>query len=636
MTTKQDLAALTFDLNPSAMVLSRLDGEVLEVNNSFQTILGYSKNEIVGRNTEQLGLFTDPQEWLRLVLLGKSRGRLHEIEVELRTKTGGSVWVLGAAGLVDYQGQQCLLTSFLEISRRKNLETDLLESRELFHVAFELSPSMMSIVRESDLKYLSVNQSFERGLGYTRNETVGHTSAELGMLVDDANRQKVLETVRTNGAYNDFEVQVRARSGAILDLWGSADTMTLNGQRCILALFFDITERKRAQLAWQHTQETRHHQAEGQAALLATLVEASDDAIIGKALDSTVVSWNRGAEQIFGYTAEEMVGQLITELVPEDRIDEEAYILGKIKAGHVVSRYETVRRHKGGHLLDVSLTVSPIRDHDGFVVGASKVARDITEHKRAENEILRFNQTLELKVAERTSELQIANEKLEAFAYAASHDLKAPLRVINNTTKWLEEDLEKHLTPDTRETMTQLRRRVGRMEKLLDDLLAYSKVGRVLDKDDLEIVTGDHLMTNILDMLAPPPHFAVKVDPNFAAIQVPRMPLQQILFNLINNAIKHHDKPQGVIEVTCADSPEFYLFAVKDDGPGIAPQFHERIFKMFETLKPREQVEGSGIGLALVERNVKIFGGRLSLDSAEGRGSVFRIGWPKQQKTPLL
>jgi len=236
------------------------------------------------------------------------------------------------------------------------------------------------------------------------------------------------------------------------------------------------------------------------------------------------------------------------------------------------------------------------------------------------------------KIAKAYQRIEAVNKELEEFAYAASHDLKAPLRVIDNASKWLEEDLAAHLTGENRENMQLLRGRVGRMEKLLDDLLEYSRVGRATDGRYEEVITGDVLMDNILALLSPPVGFTVEVSPGFAAIHVCRMPLQQILMNLISNAIKHHDKKSGRIDVTVADRGTDYAFAVKDDGPGISPQFHDQIFKMFQTLKPRDQVEGSGMGLAMVRKNIEVFGGTIELVSAEGEGSIFRFTWPKQQQ----
>jgi len=236
------------------------------------------------------------------------------------------------------------------------------------------------------------------------------------------------------------------------------------------------------------------------------------------------------------------------------------------------------------------------------------------------------------KVAAAYRRIEAANKELDEFAYIASHDLKAPLRVIDNASRWLEEDLQEQLTDETRDNMKLMRGRVARMEKLLDDLLQYSRIGRKTDERYAELVTGDELMNNILGLLAPPQAFTVKVSPGFHDIKIRRMPLQQILLNLVGNAIKHHDKKRGMIEVTVEDCGSFYAFAVKDDGPGIPQQFHDRLFKMFQTLKPRDQVEGSGMGLAMVRKYVDVYGGTLGLESAEGKGSTFRFTWPKQQE----
>jgi len=225
--------------------------------------------------------------------------------------------------------------------------------------------------------------------------------------------------------------------------------------------------------------------------------------------------------------------------------------------------------------------------------------------------------------------IQAVNKELQEFAYAASHDLKAPLRVIDNASRWLEEDLEGQLQEGTREHMRLLRSRVARMEKLLDDLLQYSRIGRVTDARFTETVSGQELIDDLIAMIAPPDGFEVRTGPGFADIRVCRMPLQHVLMNLIGNAIKHHHKKTGRVEVTVEDSGDLYAFAVKDDGPGIPERFHEQIFEMFQTLKPRDQVEGSGMGLAMVRKYVALYGGTIHLDSKEGQGSTFRFTWPR-------
>jgi signal transduction histidine kinase len=236
------------------------------------------------------------------------------------------------------------------------------------------------------------------------------------------------------------------------------------------------------------------------------------------------------------------------------------------------------------------------------------------------------------KIARAYQKVEAANKELEEFAYAAAHDLKAPLRAIDTVSHWLEEDLQQHLTGENLKNMRVLRGRVVRMERLLDDLLEYSRIGHATDGRYEEMIKGDVLMENVMTLLSPPESFTVNVSPDFARIRVNRMPLQQILMNLINNAIKHHDKEAGRIDVTVEDRGTAIAFAVQDDGPGIPARFQEQVFKMFQTLKPRDQVEGSGMGLAMVRKNVEVFGGTLNLESFEGKGSIFRFTWPKQQK----
>jgi two-component system, LuxR family, sensor kinase FixL len=311
-------------------------------------------------------------------------------------------------------------------------------------------------------------------------------------------------------------------------------------------------------------------------------------------------------------------------LMPEpDHGRHDGYLSRYVSGGeaHIIgtSGREVSGRRKDGSVVPLDLSISAFELEDGRHF--SGIVRDITKKKQAEAETLKYMQALER-----------SNRALDEFAYAASHDLKAPLRVIDNASRWLEEDLVEHLTPETQENMRMLRGRVKRMEKLLDDLLEYSRIGRKTDEHYDERISGDVLINGVLALLPPADNFNVLVEPAFAGIQVNCMPLQQILLNLIGNAIKHHDKQQGCIEVTVDDCGDEYSFAVKDDGPGIAPEFHQRIFKMFQTLKPRDQVEGSGMGLTMVQKHIEVFGGSISLESSEGRGSTFRFTWPKQQR----
>ena len=167
------------------------------------------------------------------------------------------------------------------------------------------------------------------------------------------------------------------------------------------------------------------------------------------------------------------------------------------------------------------------------------------------------------------------------------------------------------------------------MERLLDDLTSYARIGKSQDDRFRETISGDELMTDILLLAAPPDNFTIEWSDAFKQIQVSRMPLEQVLLNLITNAIKHHDKGRGRVSVDVQTDGSEWQISVSDDGPGIGPEYHNRIFKMFETLQSRDVVEGSGLGLSIVQKQIESVGGRIWLDSQPGAGSTFYFTWPK-------
>ncbi len=223
--------------------------------------------------------------------------------------------------------------------------------------------------------------------------------------------------------------------------------------------------------------------------------------------------------------------------------------------------------------------------------------------------------------------LEESNEELSRFAWSVAHDLKSPLRAIDNLSQWIAEDLRDSLNGDSGRNMEMLRKRVRRLEKLLDDILEYSHLEQRITRQDRQ-VDGAALMDQVLSLIHVPEGFNIEVVAEFNAVQVPLIPLQRILCNLIGNAIKHHDRKTGLIRVGAKVNEQDYLISVVDDGPGIAMEYHRKIFDMFQTLKPRDTVEGSGMGLAIVKKILALNGGDISVISS-GRGAEFRFSWPK-------
>jgi PAS domain S-box-containing protein len=343
---------------------------------------------------------------------------------------------------------------------------------------------------------------------------------------------------------------------------------------------------------------------------------------------------NETLARMNGLPAEEHIGKSVAELLPtlSRTMDDLAHRV--LATGEPLINYESSSEVPAypGQERSWLQSLYPLRAGDGRIVGLNAVVQDITDRKRQEAELKVLNETLERRVEERTAELERSNRELDQFAYVASHDLKAPLRGIGQLAAWIIEDAEPLLPEKSKEHLAKLQRRIRRMGNLLDDLLAYSRAGRV--RHALEQVDVTALVRDLVETLSPPAGFDIRIQPEMPVLRTERVALELVLRNLIGNAIKHHDKSEGVIEITAQETEDWIEIAVSDNGPGIAPQYHERIFEMFQTLQPRDRVEGSGMGLAIVKRILEARGGSITLASAEGVGTTFRFTWPKRSDPP--
>ncbi len=263
-------------------------------------------------------------------------------------------------------------------------------------------------------------------------------------------------------------------------------------------------------------------------------------------------------------------------------------------------------------------------------ISISGTLTDITARKEAEitlTERAKELSHLNTLLFAATAQLEKRNQELDQFAYVTSHDLKAPLRAIANLSEWIEEDITDCLTEETRHHLSLLRQRVQRLENLINGLLEYSRIGRL--KLPTESVNVAVFLQEIIDSLAPLDSFTFSIIEEMPTLVTKRLLLQQVFSNLISNAIKHHPRNEGKIEISVQELENYYEFSVKDDGEGIDPAYHQRVFEIFQTLLPRDQKENTGIGLSIVKKIVETQGGTIKLKSNIGEGAIFCFTWPK-------
>jgi PAS domain S-box-containing protein len=347
--------------------------------------------------------------------------------------------------------------------------------------------------------------------------------------------------------------------------------------------------------------------------LLSSIVSSSDDAIVSKTLDGIVTSWNPAAERMFGYTAEEMIGRSIRTIIPADRQSEEDFVLDRVRNGEKVEHFETVRRAKDGHLLNISLTVSPIKTASGLIIGASKIARDITAKLSVEQEKERAVNDLKKALAAR-----------DEFIAIAAHELRNPLNVL--TLMW--SIFERSENPDNAQSMIEKSKaQLARLSSLVDRLLDISRIrtgtfNLYLEEFGLRDLVRD-VANRFIDAEVRSP---ISMELTDITGTWDRLRLDQVVTNLIGNAIKFgQNKP---IELKLSRDGDHALITVRDHGIGISPESAKHVFERFERGEARDDHEGLGLGLWISREIVLAHGGTISIESELGKGATFVVRLP--------
>ena len=583
---------------PDAMVIVGRDGRILFANGQAERLFGYPRDELVGRAVDVLvpARYRAAHPGHRAAFFDAPRARPMGAGVELHAvrKDGSEFPAEISLGPVTTAHGGVVTAAIRDVTSRRKAEAQ-------FRGLLESAPDAMVIVDRAG-RIVLVNSQTEQVFGYARAELIGQPvevlMPERFRAAHPGHRGHYAAGPVVRAMGSDLELWGRRKDGREFPVEISLSPIETDAGTLMSSTIRDVTERNR--IAEARVQ-------------LAAIVDSSDDAIIGKTLDGMIRSWNRGAERIFGYTAAEMVGRPVTALLPPGRAGEEPAIIERLLRGDRVESFETVRRRKDGQDIDVSVTISPIHGVRGEIVGASKVARDISDRKRVERALAAAKEATD-----------VANRELEAFSYSVAHDLRAPLRGIDGFSLALLEDNAAALDETGRRYLRRVRELTQHMAQLIESLLSLARITRSeLRRERVDLGALARATIGRLRAVQPERQVEVVIADGLIAWGDGRL-LGAVLDNLLGNAWKFtRDQPAPRIELGATVIDGARTFFVRDDGAGFDMAYAGKLFGVFQRLHSPDEFEGTGIGLATVQRIIRRHGGRIWATGAVGAGATF-------------
>jgi PAS domain S-box-containing protein len=621
--------------SPIPIILHAEDGEVVLINTAWTEFSGYQLQEIPTLADWAERAYGERKELVKETIDNPYSidAKVREGEFTIRTRSGEMrTWDFSSAPLGQLSdGRRLVISTALDITDRKWAEQALRYGEARYRSLIEAT-SQITWTTNPEGELFTQQLGWENFTGQNFEAYKGWGWLTAIHPEDQPATAHAWTTAVESHTIFSFEHRIRRNDGEYrhMQVRGIPVFEEDGSVREWVGAHSDITEQKQYEEALRDSQEQ----------FKATFEQAA----VGIAhvdLDGRWIRVNQKLCEIVGYSAAELRDRTFQDLThPDDLKADLAYvqqlIAGKVETYSIEKRYF----HKSGQIVWVELTASlvrkPVEEHQDLDSELRtpqyfiSVIEEINDRKQDQatlqarsRELSNFNGLL----AQAAVLLDERNQELDRFVHIVSHDLKAPLRAISNLSQWIEEDLDGQLPPENQQQMALLRDRVSRMEAMINGLLDYARAGRT--DAVIEPVPVAELLAEVVDSLAPPKTFSIEIVPEMPTLQTKRLLLSQVFANLISNGIKHHDRPDGFIRISSQDQGSFYEFAVADDGSGIAPEQHDKIFTIFQTVNPQNNPDSSGIGLSIVKKIVETEEGTIRLESEMGKGTIFYFTWPK-------
>ncbi|TAK80644.1 MAG: PAS domain S-box protein [Betaproteobacteria bacterium] len=619
----EELFQRTFELAGLGVGYISLDRRFMSVNNRLCEILGYPEHELLRLRGRDI---SHPDE---LDAINEKRPQLHAgeipcIRLEKRyvRKDRSVVWVAvtivlerDAAGKPLYE-----IAVYDDITARKDAEAALVDSEAHWRAIID-SANDGIIVCDRDMAVVDCNAAAERIVGLAADKLIGTQgfTSILPCVAEDGSPLAVEErplrrTVREGKPLSGVVIGIKRDDGSITWLLVNTGFLRRPGEQSyygIVATVADISAQRRAEAAVRDSE-----------ALFRTSFELASSGIAHVDLDGHFMRVNRRLTEILGYPENELIGRSVKDVSFHDDRDVTDPQRARVRAGELESvRFEKRYVRKNGAVVWVNLGVALVRDGNGTPLYEIAMFDDITERKEAE-----------VALHEAHEELKRSNSELEQFAYVASHDLQEPLRMVSSYTQLLGRRYADKFDPDAKEFMAYIVDGAARMKQLIEDLLAYSRVG-TKGKDFKPVEVGKPLRRAITNLKAAIEESGASVTyDSLPTIPADEVQLAQLFQNLMGNALKFRSPSVPRIHIGVQEKEDAFEFAVRDNGIGIEPQYFERIFMVFQRLHNKGEYPGTGIGLAICKKVVERHGGHIRVESKTGEGSAFIFTLPKQQK----